>query len=168
MTQGPEVAAFEQEFAAYVGANYACAVSNCTTALHLALLAVGVQPGDEVITVSHSYIATANSVRYCGAVPVFVDIEPQTYNINPLLIESAISERTRAILIVHQMGMPCNLKAILDIARHYELPVIEDAACAIAVKFFGMDNGKKLANPMGISLVSLSTPVKLFPLVMVG
>ena len=78
VTQGPEVAGFEQEFAAYVGANYACAVSNCTTALHLALLAVGVQPKDEVITVSHSYIATANSIRYCGAIPVFVDIEPQT------------------------------------------------------------------------------------------
>jgi dTDP-4-amino-4,6-dideoxygalactose transaminase len=76
ITQGPEVAAFEKEFADYVGAPHACAVSNCTTALHLGLLAVGVQPGDEVITVSHSYIATANTVRYCGATPVFVDIEP--------------------------------------------------------------------------------------------
>ncbi|KAF3884596.1 MULTISPECIES: DegT/DnrJ/EryC1/StrS family aminotransferase [Nostocales] len=149
VTQGPEVAAFEQEFAAYVGANYACAVSNCTTALHLALLAVGVQPGDEVITVSHSYIATANSVRYCGAVPVFVDIEPQTYNINPLLIESAISERTRAILIVHQMGMPCNLKAILDIARHYELPVIEDAACAIGSEILWDGQWEKIGKPHG-------------------
>ena len=131
VTQGPEVAAFEQEFAAYVGAPHACAVSNCTTALHLALLAVGVKPGDEVITVSHSYIATANSIRYCGATPVFVDIEPQTYNINPVLIEDAINDRTRAILVVHQMGMPCDLKAILDLAHRYELPVIEDAACAI-------------------------------------
>jgi perosamine synthetase len=77
VTQGPEVAAFEGEFASYVGAKHACAVSNCTTALHLALLAVGVQPNDEVITVSHSYIATANSIRYCGAVPIFVDIDPQ-------------------------------------------------------------------------------------------
>src|SRR3954467_11852583 len=76
VTQGPEVAAFEKEFAAAVGAPYACAVSNCTTALHLALLAVGVSPGDEVITASHSYIATANSIHYCGAMPVFVDIEP--------------------------------------------------------------------------------------------
>jgi dTDP-4-amino-4,6-dideoxygalactose transaminase len=91
VTQGPEVAGFEQEFAAYLGAKYACAVSNCTTALHLALLAVGVQPEDEVITVSHSYIATANSIRYCGAIPVFVDIEPQTYNINPVLIEDVIN-----------------------------------------------------------------------------
>ena len=113
VTQGPEVSAFEQEFAAYVEAKYACAVSNCTTALHLALLAVGVQPGDEVITVSHSYIATANSIRYCGATPVFVDIEPQTFNINPLLIEDAVSERTRAILVVHQIGMPCDHQSYL-------------------------------------------------------
>jgi dTDP-4-amino-4,6-dideoxygalactose transaminase len=91
VTQGPEVAA-------YVGADYACAVANCTTALHLALLAVGVQKEDEVITVSHSFIATANSIRYCGAIPVFVDIEPQTYNINPVLIEDAISDRTHAIV----------------------------------------------------------------------
>jgi perosamine synthetase len=90
VTQGPEVAAFEQEFAATVGARFACAVSNCTTALHLALLAVGVQAGDEVITVSHSYIATANSIRYCGAIPVFVDIEPLTFNINPMRIGRAI------------------------------------------------------------------------------
>src|SRR5512135_3331960 len=78
VTQGPEVAAFEREFAECVGAQYACATSNCTTALHLALLAVGVRPGDEVITVSHSFIATANSIRYCGGIPVFVDIERQT------------------------------------------------------------------------------------------
>src|SRR5689334_2004672 len=86
ITQGPEVAAFEREFATFVGAQHACAVSNCTTGLHLALLAVGVGPGDEVITVSHSYIATANSVRYCGAEPVFVDIDPATSNMNPELI----------------------------------------------------------------------------------
>src|SRR5512147_2149538 len=97
VTQGPEVAAFEKEFASFVGAPHACAVSSCTTALHLALLAVGVRPNDEVVTVSHSYIATANSVRYCGAIPVFVDIQPKTYNLNPELIESAISPRTRAI-----------------------------------------------------------------------
>src|SRR5438105_464346 len=82
VTQGPQVAAFENEFAAYVGARHACAVSSCTTALHLALLAVGVGAGDEVITASHSFIATANSIRYCGAVPVFVDIDPRTYNID--------------------------------------------------------------------------------------
>ena len=83
VTQGPEVAAFENEFAEYVGAKHACAVSSCTTALHLALLAVGVKPGDEVVTVSHSFIATANSVVYCGAKPVFVDIQPDTFNIDP-------------------------------------------------------------------------------------
>ncbi|QIR40497.1 DegT/DnrJ/EryC1/StrS family aminotransferase [Tolypothrix sp. PCC 7910] len=149
VTQGPEVAAFEQEFAAYVGAKYACAVSNCTTALHLALLAVGVQPGDEVITVSHSYIATANSIRYCGAIPVFVDIEPQTYNINPMLIEDVISNSTRAILVVHQIGMPCDLKAILDIARRYNLPVIEDAACAIGSEILWDGQWEKIGKPHG-------------------
>lgn len=149
VTQGPEVAAFEQEFATYLGVNHACTVSNCTTALHLALLAVGVQPGDEVITVSHSYIATANSIRYCGATPVFVDIEPQTFNINPLLIASVVSDRTRAILVVHQMGMPCYLKAILDIAQQHELPVIEDAACAIGSEILWNGEWEKIGKPHG-------------------
>ncbi|WP_414568120.1 DegT/DnrJ/EryC1/StrS family aminotransferase [Nostoc sp. CCY 9925] len=149
VTQGPEVFGFEQDFAAYVGAKSACAVSNCTTALHLALLAVGVQPGDEVITVSHSYIATANSIRYCGAIPVFVDIEPQTYNINPILIEDAISDRTRALLVVHQMGMPCDLKAILDIAHSHNLPVIEDAACAIGSEILWDGQWEKIGKPRG-------------------
>lgn len=149
VTQGPEVAAFEQEFATIVGAKYACAVSNCTTALHLALLAVGVQPQDEVITVSHSYIATANSIRYCGAIPVFVDIEPQTYNINPVLIEDAISDRTRAILVVHQMGMPCDLKEILAVGDRYNLPVIEDAACAIGSEILWDGQWEKIGKPHG-------------------
>ncbi|MBE9020072.1 DegT/DnrJ/EryC1/StrS family aminotransferase, partial [Chroococcidiopsidales cyanobacterium LEGE 13417] len=149
VTQGPEVAAFEQEFAAYVGAKSACAVSNCTTALHLALLAVGVKPGDEVVTVSHSYIATANSIRYCGALPVFVDIEPHTYNINPTLIEAVVSERTRAILVVHQMGMPCDLKAIVEVARRYNLPVIEDAACAIGSEILWEGQWQKIGKPHG-------------------
>src|SRR5512132_3440551 len=94
LTQGPEVAAFEREFAAYVGAKHACAVSNCTTALHLALLAAGVQPGDQVITVSHSFIATANSIRYCGAIPVFIDIARATLNIDPALVAAAGGPRT--------------------------------------------------------------------------
>src|SRR5580693_10700121 len=115
-TQGPEVAAFEREFAACVGAPYACAVSSCTTALHLALLAAGVGPRDEVITVSHSYIATANSIRYCGAVPVFVDVSPGTFNIDPDVVEAALSPLTRAILCVHQMGMPCDLERLSRIA----------------------------------------------------
>jgi perosamine synthetase len=105
-TQGPEVAEFEREFAESVSASYACAVSSCTTALHLALLAAGVGPGHEVITVSHSFIATANSIRYCAATPVFVDVESDTFNIDPDLIEAGINPLTRAILCVHQMGMP--------------------------------------------------------------
>jgi dTDP-4-amino-4,6-dideoxygalactose transaminase len=130
LTQGPEVAAFEQEFATYTGAKHATAVSNCTTALHLALLAVGVKSGDEVITVSHSYVATANVVRYCDATPVFVDIEPATSNIDPALIEAAITERTKAILCVHQMGLPCDMAGVLAVAKRHGLPLIEDAACA--------------------------------------
>lgn len=149
VTQGPEVAAFEREFAEAVGAAHACAVSNCTTALHLALLAVGVGPGDEIITVSHSFIATANSIRYCGAIPVFVDIEPATYNMDPALIESAISERTKAILCVHQMGMPCDLASIVAIGRRRGLPVIEDAACAIGSEILWNDRWERIGKPHG-------------------
>lgn len=149
VTQGPEVAAFERDFAAAVGAKFACAVSNCTTALHLALLAAGVRPGDEVITVSHSFIATANSIRYCDAIPVFVDIDPETYNIDPALIEKAISGRTRAILCVHQMGMPCDLPAIVETARRYKLPVIEDAACAIGSELRWNGVWEKIGRPHG-------------------
>src|SRR6476469_1515808 len=115
VTQGPEVAAFEQEFADAVGAAHACAVSSCTTALHLALLALGVGPGDEVVTVSHSFIATANAIRYCGASPVFVDVDPRTYNLDPARIEVAITPRTKAIMPVHQIGLPCDMEAILEV-----------------------------------------------------
>lgn len=149
VTQGPQVAAFEREFAAYVGAEHACAVSNCTTALHLALLAVGVRPGDEVITVSHSFIATANSIRYCGATPVFVDIEPDTFNMNPALIEDVVTERTRAVMCVHQMGMPCDLQTILTIARRHALPVIEDAACAVGSEILWDGQWEKIGRPHG-------------------
>jgi perosamine synthetase len=149
ITQGPEVAAFEREFADFVGAPYACAVSNCTTALHLALLAAGVKSGDEVITVSHSYIATANAVHYCGATPVFVDIEPQTFNMDPQLVESAITDRTRAILCVHQMGMPCDLKSILEVAGRHDLPVVEDAACAIGSEILWDSQWEKVGRPQG-------------------
>ena len=149
LTQGPEVGAFEREFAAYVGAPFASAVSNCTTALHLALLAVGVGPGDEVITVSHSYIATANSIRYCGAMPVFVDIDPATYNMNPALIEPAITNKTRAILCVHQIGMPCDMPAILDVAHRHSLPVVEDAACAVGSEAFWNGRWEKIGKPHG-------------------
>jgi dTDP-4-amino-4,6-dideoxygalactose transaminase len=149
VTQGPEVAAFEREFAEYVGAPHACAVSNCTTALHLALLAVGVGAGDEVITVSHSFIATANAVRYCGATPVFVDIEEATYNIDAALIEPAITDKTKAILVVHQLGMPCDLARIVEIGKRRRLPVIEDAACAIGSEILWNGEWQKIGKPHG-------------------
>jgi dTDP-4-amino-4,6-dideoxygalactose transaminase len=149
LTQGQEVAAFEREFASYVGAPFACAVSNCTTALHLALRAVGTRPGDEIITVSHSFIATANAVRYCGALPVFVDIEEGTFNLDPRLIERVITPRTRAILCVHQLGMPCDLAGVLAIARRHTLPVIEDAACAIGSEIFLDGQWQRIGRPAG-------------------
>ncbi|MBI5347946.1 MAG: DegT/DnrJ/EryC1/StrS family aminotransferase, partial [Chloroflexi bacterium] len=138
-----------KEFAEIVGARYACAVSNCTTALHLALKAVGVKEGDEVITVSHSFIATANAIRYCNATPVFVDIESNTFNIDPKLIERAITKRTKAILCVHQMGMPCDLKAIIEIAKRNSLFVIEDAACAIGSEILWDGIWEKIGKPRG-------------------
>lgn len=149
VTQGPQVAEFEKAFAATVGAEHACAVSNCTAALHLALLAVGVGPGDEVVTVSHSFIASANSVLYCRATPVFVDIDPGTFNIDPAKIEAAITERTRAILCVHQMGMPCDISQILKIAEDRSLPVIEDAACAIGSEIRVDAGWQKIGKPHG-------------------
>src|SRR5271157_980590 len=149
VTQGPEVAAFEAEFRTAVGSAHACAVSNCTAALHLALLAVGVGPGDEVVTVSHSFIATASCIRYCGATPVFVDIEPETFNLDPRLIERSISPRTKAILCVHQMGMPCDLPAILAVARRHGLPVVEDAACAIGSEILWNGSWEKIGKPHG-------------------
>ncbi len=149
ITQGPEVAAFEREFADFVGAKHACAASNCTTALHLALLAIGIKPGDEVITVSHSYIATANVIRYCDAVPVFVDVDPATYNIDPSAIEAAITPRTRAILCVHQMGMPCDMKSVMEIARKHDLRVVEDAACAIGSEISINGQWQKIGRPIG-------------------
>ena len=149
ITQGPEVAAFEREFAEYVGAPHACAVSNCTTALHLALMVAGVKAGDEVITVSHSYIATANSIRYCGAIPVFVDIDPLTFNIDSALLEAAITPRTRAILCVHQIGMPCDVSAIVDVAHKHGIPIVEDAACAIGSEMLWHGEWEKIGRPHG-------------------
>jgi perosamine synthetase len=131
VVQGPEVEAFEKEFAAAVRAPLAVACSSGTAALHLALLGLDVGPGDEVITVSSSFIATANAVRYVGATPVFVDVEAETGNINPTLISAAITPRTRAILAVHQLGMPCDLGRILPLAQEHNLLVVEDAACAV-------------------------------------
>lgn len=149
VTQGPEVAAFEKAFAATVGAPYACAVSNCTTALHLALKVVGVGMDDEVITVSHSFIATGNAIRYCGAVPVFVDIEESGFNIDVDMIEAAITRRTKAILCVHQLGMPCDLSRIVEIGTRHSIPVIEDAACAIGSEIQWKGEWEPIGRPRG-------------------
>ena len=149
VSQGPQVAAFEREFAASVGAPHACAVSNCTTALHLALLAVGVGPGDEVITASHSFIATANCIRYCGATPVFVDIDPATYNIDPRHVAEAVTGRTRAILAIHQMGMPCDLQALMAVASRHDIALIEDAACAAGSQIQVNGQWEPIGKPRG-------------------
>jgi dTDP-4-amino-4,6-dideoxygalactose transaminase len=149
LSQGPQVAAFEAEFAAEVGAAHACAVSNCTTALHLALMAVGVKEGGEVITVSHSFIAGPNAVRHVGADPVFVDVEPGGYNMDPSRIAAAVTSKTQAILCVHQMGMPCDLGAILDVSRAHGLPLIEDAACAIGSEILIDGRWRKIGRPHG-------------------
>ncbi|MBL7069659.1 MAG: DegT/DnrJ/EryC1/StrS family aminotransferase [Candidatus Omnitrophica bacterium] len=172
ITQGPRVKEFEDAIASYVGARYACSVSSCTTALHLALLCVGVRPGDIVVTVSHSFIATANSIRHCGAEPLFVDIDLETYNMSAGNLEKTLKEdceakdgglfyknasgkrgqgRIAAIMPVHQMGTPCDLKAILSISRRFGLPVVEDAACAIGSEIT-IDNGTtwdKIGRPHG-------------------
>ncbi len=131
ITQGPEVAALEKDFAAAVGAQHAVAVSNCTVAIELALRCLNVGPGDDVITVSHSFVATANAIVTVGARPVFVDIEEDTFGMDPRALDRAITPKTKAILCVHQIGMPCDLAGILDVAKKRGLPLIEDAACAI-------------------------------------
>lgn len=146
VSQGPRVAEFETCFAEYVGAGCAVAVSSCTTALHLALLAAGVKPGDEVLCPSLSFIATANAIVYAGAIPVFVDVDSSTYNIDPGCVESAITSRTKAILLVHQVGLPAALAEILAIAGKHGLQVIEDAACAIGAEY----EGRKIGRPHGV------------------
>lgn len=134
---GEEVARFEQGLAATVGARDAVGVSSGTGALLLALRAVGVQPGDEVITTAHTFIATTGAVSELGARPVFVDIDPRTYNIDPNRVESAITERTRVILPVHLYGQPAELGPLRDIARRHGLWLIEDAAQAVAAEYEG-------------------------------
>ncbi len=138
---GAEVEAFEAEFAAYCGTRYCVGVNSGTSALHLALLAAGVKPGDEVITVSYTFIATAAAIRYAGATPVFVEIEPQTCLIDPSKIEAAITERTRAIIPVHLYGQCADMDAINDIARRHNLVVIEDAAQAHGAQYKGRRAG---------------------------
>ncbi len=149
VTQGPRVAAFEQAFAECVGAPNACAVSSCTAALHLALHALGVGPGDEVVTVSHSFVATTNAIRQCGARPVFVDIDPRTLNMDSALLEAAISSRTAAVLPVHQLGLPCPIGQIVEIAARHRLPVVEDAACALGSRIHSRDGWQEIGRPHG-------------------
>lgn len=126
ITQGPEVAAFEREFAAFVGAPHACAVSNCTTALHLALLALGVGPGDEVITPAFSFVASANCILHVGAKPVFADCDPGTLNVKPETIESLITDKTKAIIAVDVFGNPAYMAEIESLANRHEIALIED------------------------------------------
>ena len=131
IAQGPRVQAFEQAFAAAVGAAHGVAVSSCTTGLHLALVVAGVGPGDEVIVPSLSFIASANAVRYVGATPVFADVDLVTGNVTPSTLAAVVTPRTRAVMVVHQAGVPADVTAITDWARPLGLTVIEDAACAI-------------------------------------
>lgn len=141
LVQGPRTAALETKFAAACGVKHAVATSSGTTALHLALLAHGIGEGDEVITTPFTFIASANSILYVGAQPVFVDIDAETFNINPALIEAAVTSRTKAILPVHLYGYPCDMDAILEIARRHRLVVIEDAAQAVGAEYKGKRTG---------------------------
>src|SRR5271157_1279951 len=134
---GEEVAAFEREFAAYSGARYAVAVNSGTSALHLALLVAGIGPGDEVITVPLTFVATVAAIQYAGARPVFVDIDPCSLTMDAALIEQAITTRTKAILPVHLHGRPAEMDSILEISRRHQLTVIEDAAQAHGAEYKG-------------------------------
>lgn len=135
ITQGPRVRELEAEFCAATVAAHAIAVANCTAALHLALLVLDIGPGDEVIVPPHSYIATANAVLYLGATPRFVDIDPQTLNLDPTKAAAAITPRTKAILVAHQVGRPANLAALADLARRHGIALVEDAACAAGSRY---------------------------------
>ena len=146
--QGPMVSEFEEKFAQYVGTKYAVAVSSGTAALHLSLLALGIGEGDEVIIPSFSFIATANAVAHCGASPVFIDIDQRTYNISPEKIEEYLAgvskkknKKVKAIMPVHQLGMPADMDYIIAIAKKHSLHIIEDAACALGSEYKGRKVG---------------------------
>jgi len=135
LIQGPATKKFEDAMTNFMGANNAVAVASGTAALHLALIALGIGPGDEVILPSHSFVATANTVVYVGATPVYIDIDPETYNMNPDLLESVITPKTRAICVVHQSGLPADMDKILEISEKHGISVYEDAACALGSKY---------------------------------
>lgn len=135
VSQGPKVKEFEDKIADYVDANYAIAVTNCTSALHLALLSLGIGTGDEVLVADYTFPATGHSVLFCDAKPVFVDVDTDTYNIDPEKIEEKITKRTKAILPVHTFGQPAEMNKILEIAYNHDLRVVEDAACALGAKY---------------------------------
>lgn len=137
LTTGPKIAEFEQTVADYVGAKYAVAISNGTSALHAACFAAGIGPGDEVITTPLTFAASANCVLYCGGTPVFADVDPKTYNIDPEDIRRKITDRTKAIIAVHLAGQPCDMDAIHSIAREHGLIVIEDGAHALGSVYKG-------------------------------
>jgi dTDP-4-amino-4,6-dideoxygalactose transaminase len=134
---GPDVAQFEKDFARFLGANHCIGLNNGTSALHLALLLLGLKPGDEVITTPYTFVATSWAISYVGAKPVYVDVEDATFNLNPDLIEGAITPRTKAILPVHLYGQPCNLQPMLSLSQKYKLPLVEDAAQAHGAKYHG-------------------------------
>lgn len=138
---GEEVEAFEREFAAYCGTKHCVALSNGTAALHLGLLALGVQPGDEVITSPNTFLATAEAITYCGARPVFVDINPATANLDPKLLERAITPRTRAIIPIHLYGRVADMDAIQSIAADRKIRILEDAAQAHGARYRGRRTG---------------------------
>ena len=140
ITQGPKVAEFEEKFAAYVGSTHAVAVSNCTTALHLSMIVAGISNGDEVICPSMSYIATANSITYVGAIPVFAEVN-QFYNLDIDDVKNRITTKTKAILLVHQMGMPADIDVFRNLCDEKGLILIEDAACAIGSEYKGKKIG---------------------------
>jgi perosamine synthetase len=142
VAQGPRVAEFEHRFAEAVGAAHGVAVSSCTTALHLALVAVGVGPGDEVIVPSLSFIATANSARYVGAVPVFADVDPVTGNVTEQTLDAVRTDRTRAIIAVHQGGVPFDVRALRAAATRWGVALVEDAACAAGSTAYGQSVGQ--------------------------
>lgn len=138
---GPKTAQFERDFAAFIGRKYAFGIDSCTNALHISLVALGIGPGDEVITTPMTFVATANAIVYTGATPVFADIESDTLNISPASIERAITPRTKAIIPVHLYGHPCEMDAILSIARRHGLRVVADGAHAIEAEYKGKKVG---------------------------